>query len=157
MKKYIAVVLAACLALVCLCACSGKKTYDIQELLSAVEASAGLTDPVDLTEEDLNYDMGLTMENIDSFAGKTENVNGASGRVLVGKAVSGKGEDVKTELQSYVTSRAEFLGNYEEFAGAKAQAEQARVVASGDYVILVMANEGMDYAAVDEAIEAAFA
>lgn len=119
MKKYIAVVLAACLALVCLCACSGKKTYDIQELLSAVEASAGLTDPVDLTEEDLNYDMGLTMENIDSFAGKTENVNGASGRVLVIKAVSGKGEDVKTELQSYVTSRAEFLGNYEEFAGAK--------------------------------------
>ena len=68
-----------------------------------------------------------------------------------------RGEDVKTELQSYVTSRAEFLGNYEEFAGAKAQAEQARVVASGDSVILVMANEGMDYAAVDEAIEAAFA
>ena len=157
MKKYIAVALAACLALVCLCACSGSKTYDIQELLSAVEGSAGLTDPVDLTEEDLNYDMGLTMENIDSFAGKAENINGTSGRVLIVKAVSGKGEDVKAELESYVSSRAEFLGNYEEFAGAKAQAEQARVVASGDYVILVMANEGMDYAAVDEAIKAAFA
>lgn len=157
MKKYIAVALAACLALVCLCACSGSKTYDIQELLSAVEGSAGLTDPVDLTEEDLNYDMGLTMENIDSFAGKAENINGTSGRVLVVKAVSGKGEDVKAELESYVSSRAEFLGNYEEFAGAKAQAEQARVVASGDYVILVMANEGMDYTAVDEAIKAAFA
>ena len=157
MKKYVASVLAFCLALLCLCACSGKKTYNIQQLLSAVEGSAGMTAPVALTEEDLNYDMGLTMDNIEAFAGEYENVNGASGRVLVVQAVSGKGEDVKVELESYAATRAEFLGNYEEFAGAKAQAEQARVEASGDYVILVMANAGADYAAVDEAIKAAFA
>ena len=157
MKRYFAVILAACLALVCFAACSGQKTYDIQELLSAVESSAGMTSPVELTEEDLTYDMGLTMENIEEFAGKYENVNGASGRVLVIKATSGKGEDVKTELESYASSRAEFLGNYEEFAGAKAQAEQTRVESSGDYVILVMANEGADYAAVDTAIDGAFA
>ncbi len=157
MKKVFAIVLAACLALTCFAACAGKKTYDIQELLAAVEGSAGMVSPAELTEEDLNYDMGLTMENVESFAGKYENVNGTSGRVLVIQAVSGKGEDVKAELQSYAATRAEFLGNYEEFAGAKAQAEQARVEASGDYVILVMANEGVDYAAVDEAIKAAFA
>ena len=157
MKKCIVSVLSVCLALLCLCACSGSKTYDIQELLSAVESSIGMTNAVDLTEEDLNYDMGLTMENIEAFAGKKENVNNASGRILVIQAVSGKGEEVKAELEDYAKRYTEFLGNYEEFAAAQAQAEQTRVSASGDYVILAMANEGADYAAVDEAIKAAFA
>lgn len=156
MKKTFSILLCFCLFTVLMVGC-GKSgaDYDINKVLSDVEAATPIANPLDFNDDDLIYDMTIDKAMIDSYVGHRTGVNGASGAVLVVKTVDGNVDTVKAQLEAYCKSTAAFLANYPEFAAAQKQAEQGRVVAKGNYLVLAIAGEGTDYAAVDTAIEGA--
>ena len=77
------------------------------------------------------------------------------GLVFVAQAKPGKAADVESELQAYKDSlSANDL--YAEFADKVALAKDARIVANGDYVAIVIAGiSNPDYSAIDTALETA--
>lgn len=156
MKKVFAIVLSACLVLLCLAGCGGGSVKaSVTDIADTLKTTAAVENPMAIDDDEMNYNMGMTMDNIDSYAGYYTGVTGHSGTVVAIKAKSGKVNDVKTELETYRAKNADFLSNYPEFATAKTQAENGRVVAKGDVVVLVIAADGVDYSAVDSAIETA--
>ncbi|MEG2596608.1 MAG: DUF4358 domain-containing protein [Ruthenibacterium sp.] len=153
MKKIFSALLCLCLfaTLAVGCGKSGAD-YDINKVLTDVEAATPIANPLAFNDDDLIYDMSIDKAMVDSYVGNRTGVNGASGAVLVLKTTSGNVDTVKAQLEAYCKSTAAFLANYPEFAAAQKQAEQGRVVAKGDYLVLAIAGEGTDYAAVDTAI-----
>lgn len=155
MKKLLAICLSICLLTLCLTACGGGVKASVTDIAAAVEAAAGITNPMAIDDDELIYSMAITKENVAEYAGSHTGVSGSSGTVLAVKAVSGKATDVKTELEAFCASNADFLSNYPEFATAQEQAKNGRVVVKGDVVVLAIAGPDADYAAVDAAIETA--
>ncbi|MEF9969017.1 MAG: DUF4358 domain-containing protein [Ruthenibacterium sp.] len=153
MKKMFSVFLCLCCltALVTACGKSGAD-YDMNKVLADVEAAAPIANPLAFTDDDLVYDMSIDKAMVDSYVGHRTGVNGASGAVLVLKTTDGNVDTVKAQFETYCKNTAAFLANYPEFAAAQKQAEQGRVVAKGNYLVLAIAGEGTDYAAVDTAI-----
>lgn len=130
--------------------------YNLDDIVSAIEAANPISNPLELDETALEFDMMLTMENVEEFAGVRSNDQGNSGTILVVKAAAGKAGDVSGELETYKQNQVAYYGNYAEFADGQAQIEEGRVVTSGDYVVLVFANtEGADYGEIDKAIDSA--
>ena len=130
--------------------------YNLDDIVSAIEAADPISNPLEIDETALQYDMMLTLENVESFAGVRSNDQGNSGTILVVKALAGKAGDVAAELETYKQNQVAYYGNYAEFADGQAQIEDGRVVTSGDYVVLVFANtEGADYGEIDKAIDSA--
>ena len=130
--------------------------YNLDDIVSAIEAANPISNPLELDETALEFDMMLTMENVEKFAGVRSNDQGNSGTILVVKAAAGKAGDVSGELETYKQNQVAYYGNYSEFADGQAQIEEGRVVTSGDYVVLVFANtEGADYGEIDKAIDSA--
>lgn len=165
MKKIITVTAVLCLALAMLASCgSTTSNVNIEDVKTAVLAVAPIDEPVDITEDDLVYEMDITMENIEAYAGTRSNVSGNGDVVLVIKAVSGKADTVKAELEKERASTAEFLKSYEDFAMNQKKAEAGRVVAKGDIVMLVIGGDNSvveakgaeaAYADIDKAIDEA--
>ena len=130
--------------------------YNLEDIVSAIEAANPISNPLEIDETALQYDMMLTMENVESFAGVRSNDQGNCGTILVVKAAAGKAGDVAGELETYKQNQVAYYGNYAEFADGQAKIEDGRVVTSGDYVVLVFANtEGADYGEIDKAIDSA--
>ena len=75
--------------------------------------------------------------------------------IVAVKAVPGKADAVKSEMEAYKTSISTG-GLYKEFADKEAAAKDARIVEKGDYVVMVIANtKGADYSAIDKALDEA--
>lgn len=155
MKKLIAVLCGICIVVFSLSACGGGDSVKaaVPDIASSVQAAAGIENPLAVTDDDMLYTFALTVDNIDEYAGVYTGVTGSSGTVLVVKT---KDVDAtKAELTDYCARNADLLSNYPEFATAQQQAENGRVVAKGNVVVLAIAGPDVDYAAVDSAIEAA--
>ncbi len=151
MKKLFSVLICVFALALAFTACGGK-SLDINTVAESVGKVCSIQNPAAYTDDDLIYDIGLDMEKVDSYVGSRSNITGASACTLVIKAKSGEGENIKTALETYIQKQTSSLDNYAEFAEALAQAKEARIVASGDVVILAIAGEGVDYSAVDTAI-----
>ena len=97
----------------------------------------------------------LTMDNLAGYKGDVTNDQADCGLVFVAQAKPGKAADVESELQAYKESlSANDL--YAEFADKVALAKDARIVANGDYVAIVIAGiANPDYSAIDTALETA--
>ena len=90
------------------------------------------------------------------FAGQQTLTNGKPGTVLVVKAAEGKADTVKTQLEAYRDGIVATWENYkDDFPIGYEQTQNGRVVVKGDYVVLAIAGEGVDYSAVDTAIDEA--
>lgn len=159
MKKFLAIALSVALAALALVGC-GKpgeenKTYNLGDLVTAVEKANPVSNPRDINENDLTLTMLLTKDNILEYAGKISNDQGNSALILAIKAAEGKAGEVKTELNTYKTSISSG-GMYAEFEAMETMAKDARIVEKGDYVVMVVANtQGADYAEIDKAIDEA--
>lgn len=127
----------------------------MQAIADTLKDTAAVENPVAIDNDELYYTMNVTLENIDTYAGYYTGVTGSSGTVLAVQAKDGCADAVKSELQTYCTTNADFLSNYPEFAQAQTQAENGRVEAKGNTVVLVIAAADIDYATVDSAIAAA--
>ncbi len=129
---------------------------NLADILSAIEAVNPIDNPRDLDDFALENDYGMTMDNIQEFAGRMSNTQGNSGTILVVKAAAGKAADVKKELSTYQQNQVTYWGNYAEFADAQTNAKEGRIVEKGDYVALVFAGTSeADYSAIDKVLDEA--
>ena len=120
-----------------------------------MESANPIANPRDVDDNFITLDMLLTKDNIEEYAGKVSNDQADSALIVAVKAVEGKGDAVKAEMETYKTSISTG-GLYAEFADKEAAAKDARIVQQGDYVVMVVANtNGADYSAIDTALDEA--
>ena len=158
MKKLIAIALSAAVLALGLVGCGGQessKAYNLNDIVTAVESANPIANPRDVDDNFITLDMLLTKDNIEEYAGKVSNDQADSALIVAVKAVEGKGDAVKSDMEAYKTSISTG-GLYAEFADKEAAAKDARIVQQGDYVVMVVANtNGADYSAIDTALDEA--
>lgn len=154
MKRFAAFALTLVLCLGLFFGCGSEANYNVADVASAIEAVAAIDNPTDFTDDDLTLDMSLDMEAaVEEYAGQRTKTNGAPGAVLVVKAKAGQAETVKAALEGYRDGLVAQWENYkDEFPVGYEQTKAGRVVVKGDYVVLAIAGEGVDYAEIDTAI-----
>ncbi len=157
MKKSIAIFSLITILLFSFAACGESEAVEntVADIASSVSSACAIQEQLEVTEETLNYAMGITLENVAEFAGYESGVNGVSGTVVVIRATEGKIEDVVTELETYKAANVSFLSNYPEFETSITQAENGVVTQKADVAVLAIAAPDIDYADVSAAIESA--
>ena len=130
-------------------------TANLDAAVSALEEVNPIANPRALDDFSVENELMLTMDNIAGYKGDVTNDQADCGLVFVAQAKPGKAADVESELQAYKESlSANDL--YAEFADKVALAKDARIVANGDYVAIVIASiANPDYSAIDTALETA--
>ena len=130
-------------------------TANLDAAVAAIEAVNPIANPRALDDFSVENELMLTMDNIAGYKGDVTNDQADCGLVFVAQAKPGKAADVESELQAYKESlSANDL--YAEFADKVALAKDARIVANGDYVAIVIAGiANPDYSAIDTALETA--
>ena len=158
MKKIVSLLMAVLLCSIALAGCGGGSetaSYNLSDIVAAVEKVNPVSNPRDVDDNFIQLDMLLTPDNIAEYAGKVSNDQGNSALIVAIKAVEGKASAVQEELNAYKTSISTG-GLYAEFADMEAMAADARIVVKGDYLVMVVANtEGADYAQIDTALDEA--
>lgn len=131
-------------------------TAKLESIVSSLESINEISNPRELDDFSLENELGLTMDNILAFKGDVTNDQADCSLVLAIQAKSGCADAVKTELEAYKETASSNL--YAEFADKVAKAQDARIVVSGDFVVMVISGiNGPDYADIDAAIESALA
>ena len=130
-------------------------TANLDAAVSALEEVNPIANPRALDDFSVENELMLTMDNLAGYKGDVTNEQADCGLVFVAQAKPGKAADVESELQAYKESlSANDL--YAEFADKVALAKDARIVANGDYVAIVIAGiANPDYSAIDTALETA--
>ena len=130
-------------------------SVDLGAIVTAIEAVNEVPNARAIDDFSMENEMNLTPDNIVAFQGDVTNDQADCGLVFVAQAKPGKAADVESELQAYKDSlSANDL--YAEFADKVALAKDARIVANGDYVAIVIAGiANPDYSAIDTALETA--
>ena len=115
-------------------------TADLDSAVETLLAADPISNQFEITAMNIEYDFGLTAEDVASYKGVKSNDNGDAGLVLVVEAASGKAQDVVTALESYKQDQVAFYGNYAEFAQAQSNVENAIISSKGDRVVMVIAS-----------------
>ena len=131
-------------------------TAKLDAIVTAVEAVNPVANPRVIDDFSLANEMGVTADNIVAFKGDVTNDQADCALVFAAQAKEGTVDTVKAELETYKESMSSTL--YAEFADKVAKAQDARIVTSGNYVVMVISGiSGPDYADIDTAINAALA
>lgn len=135
-------------------------TAKLESIVSAIEAVNPVENPfaLDGSDEDfyLENTMGLTKDNIIAYRGDVTNNQADCALVFVAQVKDGTADTVKSELEAFQSTMTSSL--YAEFADKVAKAQDARIVTSGNLVVMVISGvNGPDYADIDAAIESALA
>lgn len=103
----------------------------------------------------VEYDLGLTMDNVVQYAGcVTNDAPKDCALVFVVQAKDGTVDTVVSELEAAREAMSSSL--YAEYADATAKAADARIVSKGNVVAFVVSGvNGPDYSAIDEVINTA--
>lgn len=130
------------------------QTANLESAVAALEEVNPIANPRALDDFSVENELMLTMDNLVAYKGDVTNDQADCGLVFVAQAKAGKAADVEAELQAYKDS---LTANdmYAEFADKIAMAKDARIVTNGDYVAIVIASIGGDYAAIDTALDTA--
>lgn len=130
------------------------QTANLESAVAALEEVNPIANPRALDDFSVENELVLTMDNLVAYKGDVTNDQADCGLVFVAQAKEGKAADVEAELQAYKES---LTANdmYAEFADKIAMAKDARIVTNGNYVAIVIASIGGDYAAIDTALETA--
>lgn len=130
------------------------QTANLDSAVAAIEAVNPIANPRALDDFSVENELMLTMDNLVAYKGDVTNDQADCGLVFVAQAKDGKAADVEAELQAYKDSLSA-NDMYAEFADKIAMAKDARIVTNGNYVAIVIAGVGGDYAAIDTALETA--
>lgn len=132
-------------------------TEKLSSIVSSIEAVNEVANPRALTDFDVQYEMNLTMDNIVAFQGDVTNNQDDCALVFAAQVQDGTADAVVEELTAYKDSLSSNQ-LYAEYADKIAQSEEARIVSSGNFVVMVIAGVGgPNYAEIDTAIESALA
>lgn len=130
-------------------------TEKLASIVSSIEAVNEVANPRALTDFDVQYEMNLTMGNIVAFQGDVTNNQDDCALVFAAQVQDGTADAVVEELNAYKDSLSSNQ-LYAEYADKIAQSEDARIVSSGNLVVMVIAGVGgPDYSEIDTAIESA--
>lgn len=166
MKKVLSVILALTLSMSLFTACGSNDTtasYDVNEVVTKITDAVPMAMAGDFTEEELTMMVGLTAEDMVSWAGKYSMANVSADRLIVIEAAEGKVDVVKEALEAYKGMVASQFELY--LADQYEKALAGRVVVKGNYVLLAILGDSMTiadhgaeeaYKAVDAAIDEAF-
>lgn len=131
-------------------------TAKLEAIVAAIEAVNEVPNTRELGDFDLENDLELNMDNIVAAKGDVTNDQADCALVLAIQAKDGAADAVKSDLEAYKERISSSL--YAEFADKVAQAQDSRIVVSGNYVVMVIAGvNGPDYAEVDAVIQQALA
>ena len=124
-------------------------------IADALLAVNEVPNPRDYDDFAVEYDLGLTMDNIVQYAGcVTNDAPKDCALVFVAQAKEGTVDAVVSELEAAKANMSSSL--YAEYADATAKAADARIVSKGSVVAFVVAGvNGPDYADIDAALDAA--
>ena len=128
----------------------------LEAAVTAIEVVNPVSNPRVIDDFSLENEMGLTKDNIIAYKGDVTNDQADCSLVFVAQVKDGTADAVVEELKAYQST---MTGNlYAEFADKVAKAEEARILAKGNFVMMVIAGvNGPDYSAIDDAISSAFA
>ena len=158
MKKIVSLLMAVSLCAFALAGCGGGSetaSYNLDDIVATVEKANPVRNSRDVDDNFIQMDKLLTPEHIEEYAGKVSSDQSNSALIVAIKAVEGKASAVEEELTAYKTSISTG-GLYAEFADKEAMAADARIIAKGDYLVMVVANtEGADYTEIDTALDEA--
>ena len=128
----------------------------LESAVAAIEAVNPVNNPRVIDDFSLVNEMGLSADNIVAYKGDVTNDQADCSLVFVAQVKDGTADAVVSELKAYQET---MTGNlYAEFADKVAKATDARVLAKGNYVVMVISGiEGPDYAAIDAVIDSALA
>ncbi|MGN0984503.1 MAG: DUF4358 domain-containing protein [Gemmiger sp.] len=132
-------------------------TAKLEAAVSAIEAVNPVANARAIDDFSVENEMYLTLDNLVAYKGDVTNDQADCALVFVAQAKNGAVDAVVSELEAY---KATLAGNdlYAEFADKVAQAQDARIVANGNYVAMVIAGvNGPDYSAIDDVIGTALA
>lgn len=136
-------------------------TAKLDEIVSAIEAVNPVENPFaidDPADEGfyLQYTMNVNPDNLVAYRGDVTNNQTDCALVFAAQVKDGTAETVVDELKAFQSTMTTSL--YAEFADKVAKAQDARIVSSGNIVVMVIAGvNGPDYADIDAAIESALA
>lgn len=154
MKKLLSIVCVVCmLGLLAACGASAKE-YNLSDVLASLDSANPLADARELTKDDLTLLMSVPETDIAEFAGNISGDSTTGAMNVVVKAAEGKADSVKTALDTYRTNQVAIYSAYDPTVAGIL--EDGRVVAHGDYVVLVLGSSADVYSAVDTAIDEAF-
>lgn len=163
MKK--SALLLLCMNLMLFGGCSGRggnasadNTKTLEESPEMVETIANKLEEVNTVENaraiddfSVENEMGLTLDNLLAYKGDVTNNQADCALVFVALCQDGKVDTVLKELDTYRDSMTSNL--YIEFADKVERAKNARIVTSGNYVVMVMAGiSGASYEDIDRAV-----
>ena len=132
-------------------------TARLDAIVAAIEAVNPVENPRAIDDNTLTYDMYLTADNIVAYKGDVTNNQSDCALVFAAQVKEGTADQVVEELTAYRDGLAS-NDMYVEFADKVAKSADARIVSSGNCVVMVIAGvNGPDYAEIDTAIESALA
>ena len=164
MKRFI-VFMLLCMNTMMFVGCSGSNSNASTGDADALEESSEMVATIANKLEEVNTvenareiddftvenEMGLTLNNLLAYKGDVTNNQSDCALVFVALCQDGKVDSVKKELDVYRESMTSSL--YIEFADKVEQAKNARIVTSGNYVIMVIAGiSGVSYEDIDRAV-----
>lgn len=165
MKKFM-LFLVLCMNIMLISGCSGGEssvstgdTDVLEESAEMVETIVNKLEEVNTVENaraiddfSVENEMGLTLDNLQAYKGDVTNNQADCALVFAALCQDGKADAVLKELDAYRESMTSNL--YIEFADKVEQAKNARIVASGNYVIMVMAGVSgeVSYDDIDQAV-----
>lgn len=162
LKKLVAVLAAAVLAVCLLTACGGSDSSQaaaksVGDIRAAVLEANPISNQLEITDDHMYLlDYLLTAEDVAEYTGVRSNDGYDAGVVLVIRAAEGKAETVQATLEDYRQSMVAFFGNYPESAQAMANVENGVLTVKGDIVVMAFAsNDCADPAALSGAVETA--
>lgn len=135
-----------------------EKTDTLEESAEMVETITNKLEEVNIVDNaraiddfSVENEMGLTLDNLLAYKGDVTNNQADCALVFVALCQDGKVDTVLKELDTYRDSMTSNL--YIEFADKVEQAKNARIVTSGNYVVMVMAGiSGASYEDIDRAV-----
>ena len=131
-------------------------SVDLGAVVTAIEAVNEVPNARTIDDFSMENEMNLTPDNIVAFQGDVTNDQADCALVFAAQVKDGTADAVKAELEAYKESMSSTL--YADIADKVAKAQDARIVVTGNVVVMVIAGvNGPDYSAIDTAIDGALA
>ena len=108
MKKLISAALCGIMLAAALVGCGGsssQKTYNLDDVVAAVEKVNEVANPLAMDDFAIENDVGLNLDDVAEYKGEQSNNQGDSATILVVKANSGKAADVQKALETYKSNQ----------------------------------------------------
>lgn len=132
---------------------SSARTRDVKSIYQSISQINKAAEAREIDDFAIENDFGLSLEDIEEYAGSISNNMKDPALTLIIQAKEGKGNTVRSALETYKQNQIVYFGNYPEFSEALSRVKDGRIHQSGDLVIMVFSSTDLsDYGEIDRLI-----